>query len=87
MLAEIDRLAAWLLDIVGAVTVVAEERHQIGRRAEASVHQVCIDVSAAEVPAVPAEKQELERRLLERVDYWVRTCFADRHADLIDFET
>jgi len=85
MLAEIDRLAAWLLDEVGAVTVVAEDLHQIGRRAEASVHQVRIDVSEADVPAAPAERHELEQRLLERVDYWMRRCFDDRHADLVDF--
>jgi hypothetical protein len=86
MLAEIDRLAAWLLDDVGAVTVVAEDRHEIGRRAEASVHQVRIDVSEADVPSAPAERRSLERRLLERVDHWMRRCFADRHADLVDFE-
>ena len=86
MLAEINRLAAWLLDEVGAVTVVAEDRHQIGRRAEASVHQVRIDVSEADVPPAPAERQKLEERLVERVDYWARRCFADRHAALGDFE-
>jgi hypothetical protein len=86
MLAEIDRLAAWLLDDVGAVTVVAEDRHEIGRRAEASVHQVRIDVSEADVPSAPAERRSFERRLLERVDDWMRRCFADRHADLVDFE-
>ena len=86
MLAEIDRLATWLLDDVGAVTVVAEDRHQIGRRAEASVHQVRIDVSEADVAAAPSKRRELEQRLLDRVDYWVRRCFADRHADLGDFE-
>src|SRR5262249_36851228 len=86
MQAEIDRLAAWLLDEVGAVTVVAEDRHEIGRTAEAAVHQVRIDVSGADVPTAPAEKRKLEQRLLERVDYWVRRCFADRHADLGDFE-
>jgi hypothetical protein len=86
MLAEIDRLAARLLDDVGAVTVVAEDRHEIGRKAEASVHQVRIDVAEADVPATPAERREFERRLLEQVDDWVRGCFADRHADLVDFE-
>jgi hypothetical protein len=86
MLAEIDRLATWLLDDVGAVTVVAEDRHEIGRRTEASVHQVRIDVNEPDVPASPAEREALEKRLLERVDYWARRCFADRHADLVDFE-
>src|SRR5690349_23815465 len=75
MLAEIDRLAAWLLDDVAAVTAVAEDRHQIGRRAEASVHQVRVDVSETDVPAAPAERQALEERLLQRVDDWARRCF------------
>lgn len=86
MLAEIDRLAGWLLDEVGSVTVIAEDRHQIGRMAEGSVHQVRIDVNEGDAPAGPAERRELEQRLLERVDYWVRRCRADRHVDLADFD-
>jgi hypothetical protein len=86
MLAEIDRLAAQLLDDVGAVTVVAEDRHQIGRTAEASVHQVRIQVSEGDVPAAPADREELEQALLERIDSWVRACFSDRHSDIGDFE-
>ena len=43
--AEIDRLAQWLLDEVDAVTIVSEERHEIGKAAEASTHQVRIEVA------------------------------------------
>ncbi len=42
--AEIDRLAQWLLDETDAVTIVSEDRHEIGRGAEASAHQVRIEV-------------------------------------------
>ena len=87
MIAEIDRLAAFLLDEVGAVTVVAEDRYEIGRRAETAVHQVRIDVSGADVPPASHERRELEQRLLERIDYWVRRCFADRHTDLSDYDS
>ncbi len=37
--AEIDRLAQLLLDEVEGVTVISEERHEIGRAAEASAHR------------------------------------------------
>jgi hypothetical protein len=85
MLAEIDRLSAWLLDEVAAVTVVAEDRHQIGRVAQASVHRVRVEVSEDDVPPAPAGRRELEQRLLERVDYWARRCRAERHVELADF--
>ncbi len=82
MLAEIDRLAAWLLDEVEAVTVIAEDRHQIGRTGEGSVHQVRIEVAEANVPGGAAGRRELEDRLLERIEYWVRLCIAERHSEL-----
>lgn len=82
MLSEVDRLAAWLLDEVEAVTVIAEDRHQIGRKGEGSVHQVRIEVSQADAPAGASARQELEQRLLERIDYWGRLCIADRHGEL-----
>jgi hypothetical protein len=81
MLSEIDRLAAWLLDEVDAITVIAEERHEIGRTGEGSVHQVRIELSQEQVPAAASEREELERRLLERVDYWLRLCIAEREGD------
>jgi hypothetical protein len=86
MHAEIDRLAGWLLDEIDKVTIVAEDRHEIGRAAEGWVHQVRIDVSDEDAPAAPAERSELEQRLLERVDYWLRLCRSDRHVDFTEFD-
>jgi hypothetical protein len=80
--AEIDRLAEWLLDEVEAVTIVSEERHEIGKSAEASAHQVRIEVSATAAPTDADEHGKLTERLLERADYWARTCIAERHVDL-----
>ncbi len=74
--AEIGRLAEWLLDIVDAVTIVSEERHEIGGGAEASVHQVRIELAPDGVPDQPDERRKLEERLLERCDYWARDCAA-----------
>ena len=82
--AEIDRLAGWLLDEVGEVSIIAEERHEIDEHVEASVHQVRVEVASDRVPGEESERDELERKLLERTDYWARTCIADRHADVAE---
>jgi hypothetical protein len=79
--AEIDRLAEWLLDDVRTVTIIAEERHEIGEGVEASVHLVRIEVSGDQVPADDSERRTLEQRLVERADHWARQCIADRHID------
>jgi hypothetical protein len=79
--AEIDRLAEWLLDEVSAVTIVAEERHEIGGSVEAAVHLVRIEVEGDQVPSGDSERRTLEQRLVERADYWARQCIADRHGE------
>jgi len=77
--AEIDRLAEWLLDEVGEVSIISEERHEIDAHVEASVHQVRIEVASDLVPAEGPERQALEGRILERAEYWARACVAERH--------
>jgi hypothetical protein len=81
--AEIDRLAQWLLDEVGEVSIISEERHEIDAHAEASVHQVRVEISDG-VPEGDVEREALERRILERADYWMRQCVAERHAEIAD---
>jgi hypothetical protein len=81
--AEIDRLAQWLLDEVGKVSIISEERHEIDAHAEASVHQVRVEITDG-VPEGDVEREALERRILERADYWVRQCVAERHAEIAD---
>ena len=75
---EIDRLGEWLLDTTDAVTIVCEERHEIGGSAEATVLQVRIEIAADRVPRDPLERETLEDRLLERANYWARACIAGR---------
>jgi hypothetical protein len=82
--AEIDRLAEWLLDEVREVTIVAEERHEIGGTVEASVHLVRVDVDAENVPAEDFEREGLEARLVERAEHWARACVADRPVETPD---
>jgi hypothetical protein len=82
--AEIDRLAEWLLDTVDAVTIVGEERHEIGVNAEAVVDQVRIEVSGSALPNGESV-QMLQDRLLERAIYWARTCVEPHDHGFDDF--
>jgi hypothetical protein len=74
-LAEIDRLAEWLLDEVGEVSIISEERHEIDEQVEASVHQV---------PGEGSERTALEQRILERAEYWAHLCVSERRAEIAD---
>jgi hypothetical protein len=82
--AEIDRLAEWLLDEVGEVSIISEERHLIDPVREASIHQVRIEVAADRVPEDPEARAEMERRIVERAEHWARLCVADRHVSITD---
>ena len=81
--AEIDRLAEWLLDEVGEVSIIAEERHEIDENVEASVHLVRVEVAQDRVPDDDETRHDLERKLVERADHWARACIADRHAEVL----
>src|SRR5215217_9187802 len=76
--AEIDRLAEWLLDEVGEVSIIAEERHEIDENVEASVHQVRVEVASDRVPDDESDREDLVQKLVERADHWARACIADR---------
>jgi hypothetical protein len=82
--AEIDELAGWLLDEVGVVTIVAEERHELDRQLETSVHLVRIELAAAQVPENDLDRRRLERKLVERAEHWARNCVAHRPAPGLD---
>ena len=82
--AEIDHLAEWLLDEVGEVSIISEERHEIDAQVEASVHQVRIEVASDRVPADAAEREAIEERILERAEHWARVCVTQRHAEFAD---
>jgi hypothetical protein len=79
--AEIDRLAAWLLDEIGEVSIISEERHEFDATVEAAVHQVRIELTEG-VPGDEDERKALEERIIERADYWARQCVADRHSPI-----
>jgi hypothetical protein len=80
--AEIDELATQLLEKVGAVSIVSEERHEIDTHSEAAVHQVRIEVGADSLPEERRSREELAGRVIETAERWAGDCIAERHVDL-----
>ena len=80
--AEIDDLAAELLDKVTEVAIVAEERHEISAHSEAALHQVRIEVSGDKLPDDEHELDEMRGRLIEAADRWARECIAGRSVEI-----
>jgi hypothetical protein len=80
--AEIDDLASALLPRVGEVSIVAEERHEIGPGTEASLNQVRIEVAPDQLPEDSHELDMLCGRLVEAAESWARNCIAERHAEV-----
>jgi hypothetical protein len=76
--AELERLAESLLELVEAVTIVSEERHEVGAEAEGTVHQIRIDLERAQVPGAAGERKRFAERVVERAEAWARACIADR---------
>ena len=80
--AEIDELARQLLPEVGEVSIVSEERHEVGGDAEAALHQVRIEVARDRVPADPHGRGELTQRLVDAAERWAEACIAERRAEV-----
>ena len=78
--AELDRLAECLLDEVGEVSIIAEERRLVDAHVEAAVHQVVIQVE----PEEGRDAVELTHRVVERAGHWARLCVSERHAEIVD---
>jgi hypothetical protein len=78
--AELDELAQRLLPEVGAVSIVAEERHEVGADSEAVVHQVRVQLDPAHVPSDVGVVEGLKKRLVGAAESWARECAAERHA-------
>ena len=80
--AEIDELAHALLTKVGEVSIIAEERHEIGEDSEASLHQVRIDVDPEYIPDDEHEADVLAGRIVEAAESWARNCVAERRVEI-----
>jgi hypothetical protein len=82
--AEIDDLARVLIPVVGEISIVAEERHEIGDNTEASLHQVRIEVAGPNLPRDEEHVEMLERRLVDEAVRWANACIAERHAEVTE---
>ena len=80
--AEIDGLASTLLEQVGAVSIVSEDRHEIDDHSEASVHQVRIEIGTESLPSDREELQELGVRVVVAAEQWAEACIASRHVEV-----
>lgn len=80
--AEIDELAVQLLEKVGSISIVSEERHEIDSHSEASVHQVRIEVASDDLPEDRSRREELAGRLIETAERWAGACIADRRIEV-----
>jgi hypothetical protein len=80
--AEVDALAEALLPKIGEVSIVAEERHEIGGSTEAALHQVRIEVDPSHIPVDEHDADVLAGRIVEAAETWARQCAADRHAEV-----
>jgi hypothetical protein len=76
--AELDRLAEALLELVTSVTIVSEQRHEVGAGVEGAVHQIRIDLGREQLPHTPEQRAALAERLRERAEAWLTACVADR---------
>ncbi len=81
--AEIDELARRLLPEVGPVSIVSEERHEIDKDVEASVHQVRIEIATGALPE-GMEPAILGERIAQLAEKWAESCISDRHAEIAD---
>jgi hypothetical protein len=82
--AEIEELAAQLVPEVGEVSIVSEQRHEIGEDAEAALHQVRIEVGEDQLPADEKDRERLADQLVEVAERWAEACIAERHAEVTE---
>jgi hypothetical protein len=82
--AEIDDLATDLLPEVHEVSIVSEQRHEVGEDAEAALHQVRIEVAEDLLPDDEVDREDLADRLIDTAERWAEVCIAERHAEVTE---
>jgi len=80
--AELDDLAAALLPETGEVTIVSEQRHELSTDAEASLHQVRVEVDVSALADDASDRETLVERLLETCNGWARRAIDARHIEV-----
>jgi hypothetical protein len=74
--AELEELGHRLVAETGEVSVISEERFELGPHSEAEVHQVRIELDGASLD------EDLRARVVTTAERWARACAADRHIEL-----
>jgi hypothetical protein len=82
--AELEELGARLLSSRPSVSIVSEQRHEIGPHVEASLHQVRVELGDEAIPADDSALERLERQLVTTAEEWARGCAAERHAEVTE---
>jgi hypothetical protein len=82
--AEIDELARLLLPEVDDLSIVSEQRHEIGNGVEASLHLVRVEIANEQLPADEGDAELLADRLVEAAERWAEACIAERHAEVTE---
>lgn len=75
--AEIDELAGVLLSELASVSIVSEQRHEIGGEGAIAVHQLRIEVAADAIPD-DADVPMLGTRLATLAEHWAEGCISER---------
>ena len=80
--AELEELGRLLQPEAGEVSIIGEERHELGAGAEIVLHQVRVAVPPNAVPDDRAERKEFCQRLVTLAEIWARQCINERHSEL-----
>ena len=82
--AELEELGQLLVPEAGEISIVGEERHEVGEDAEVVLHQVRVAVAPENVPDDRAERKEFCERLVTLAEIWARQCINERHAEITE---
>lgn len=75
--AELEQLGRILVPEFGEVSIVSEQRHELGRTGGAAAHQVRVGLSLAGL-APREERHAALKRLVDATERWVSACVAER---------
>jgi len=76
--AELDDLARALMHDVGSVSIVSEQRHEVGHGVEASVHQVRVEIDVDALPPAGPGRDDVVERLVAAASGWAHACIEER---------
>lgn len=80
--AELEELGKLLVPAAGEISIIGEERHELGEGAEIVLHQVRVSVPAEAVPDDAAERKQFCGQLVTLAEIWARQCINERRAEI-----